>query len=276
MTNTANQEWVHLLRNVYTQGEEIKPRGKPCKEVRGFQTTIDMRFPVVSIAERKMGYKFMTAEAAWILSGDNRLDNIKKYSPFIWEFSDDGHFYNGAYGPMIVDQLTYVVDMLEQDPDTRQAILTIWRPNPRPSRDIPCTVSLQWFIRDGKLHCHDTMRSSDCWLGWVYDVFNMSMLSGMILLLLRDRAKRRHDMVFEQLELGDLVLTAGSAHIYEKNYEEVESILKGATYGGLTEKFVGEFDPYKFGNAAHLISHLQALSDRSPVKENSFLSELYS
>jgi thymidylate synthase len=270
MTNTANQEWKILLKSVLYHGQDIKPRGKPCKELRAFQTRIDMRFPVVSIAERKMGYKFMTAEAAWILSGDNRLENIKKYSPFIWEFSDDGHFYNGAYGPMIVDQLTYVVDMLEQDQDTRQAILTIWRPNPRPSRDIPCTVSLQWFIRDGKLHCHDTMRSSDCWLGWVYDVFNMSMLSGMILLLLRER-QRRSAVAHNTLELGDLVLTAGSAHIYEKNYAEVKDIVLNHT----TEKFEAEFHPYEFDNAAHLISHLQALSDRSPVPENSFLSELY-
>ncbi|MFN9301362.1 MAG: thymidylate synthase [Candidatus Kapaibacterium sp.] len=269
MTNNANQEWLRLLEDVLSNGERIRPRGKLCYELRGYQTKIDMRFPVVSVKYRKMGYKFMTAEAAWILSGDNRLENIKKYSPFIWEFSDDGHYYSGAYGPMIVDQLTYVVDMLEQDPDTRQAVLTIWRPNPRPSRDIPCTVSLQWFIRDGKLHCHDTMRSSDCWLGWVYDVFNMTMITGMILLLLRER-KRKSAVAYAPLELGDLVLTAGSAHIYDKNYNEVHQLLSGSR----ETKFDAEFMPYEFENASHLIAHLQALSDKNPVGRNLFLSEL--
>ena len=271
MTNSANSEWLKLLADIMVKGDEYAPRGMPVKEILCNTTVMDMRHPVVSLADRKMGYKFMTAEAAWILSGDNRIRNIEKYSKFIWQFSDDGEFYNGAYGPMIIDQLTYVCDMLEQDRDTRQAVITIWRPNPRPSRDIPCTTQLQFMIRDGKLHCFDTMRSSDAWLGWVYDVFNMSMLSGYIMLLLRDRAIRRGEEP-ELLELGNLYLTAGSHHIYDKHYEAAAGIIAKGDEQGYFE--YQPFEPYSFENAHELILHLQDLSEGIYDVKNQFMKEL--
>jgi thymidylate synthase len=43
---------------------------------------------------------------------------------------------------MIKQQLDYVVEALVKDNDSRQAVLTIWRPSPAPSKDIPCTVSI--------------------------------------------------------------------------------------------------------------------------------------
>ncbi len=269
-TGSANIEWENLLRNIIYFGESRSPRNILTKELLCNTTIIDMTRPVITFKQRKMGYKFMTAEAAWILSGDNRLSNINKYSPFIWEFSDDGAFYSGAYGPKIVDQLTYICDMLEQDRDTRQAVLTIWRENPRPSRDIPCTTTLQFMIRDGYLCCFDTMRSSDVWLGWVYDVFNMSMLSGYILLLLRDRAKRRGENA-KKIKLGNLYLTAGSQHLYNKNIDAAKKFIDTPQkpYFEYTP-----FDPYSFKNADELITHLQDLSAGKYGIKNNWLKEL--
>jgi len=282
MDNTgknANDEWLNLLGNIITYGEKRAPRDLPVTEILCNTTIMNMKKPVISIPGRKMGYKFMTAEAKWILSGDNRIRNINKYSPFIWEFSDDGEFYNGAYGPKIIDQLTYICDMLEQDLDTRQAVLTIWRENPRPSRDISCTTQLQFMIRDGKLHCMDTMRSSDAWLGWVYDVFNMSMLSGYIMLLLRDRASRRYKTEkefnenFKPLELGNLYLTAASHHIYDKDIDKVHDLISSDAREDAFE--YQEFTPYSFEDANELLLHLGDLSERNQIVKNDFLKELY-
>jgi thymidylate synthase len=175
-----------------------------------------MEWPVVTVKERELGYKFMAAEAAWILSGDNRVRSIRPYSKAISNFSDDGHFFHGAYGPMIRDQLHFVIDALNADKDTRQAVMTIWRPNPRPSKDIPCTVSVQFLIRDGLLHVVDTMRSSDLWLGWPYDIFNFSMLARYVICHLKQKP-----------ELGVIVLQAGSAHLYEQNWLPAQAIVGG-------------------------------------------------
>ena len=57
-------------------------------------------------------------------------------------------------------------------------IINIWRENPRSSKDIPCTLSLQFFLREASdqlwLHTIATMRSNDAWLGVPYDTFNFN------------------------------------------------------------------------------------------------------
>lgn len=209
MIKTATAAWILKLNEILDNGEKVSPRGKDCLELLNSSTVIDMNYPYVECPPRKLGHKFQHAEAAWILSGDNRVETIAPYASAIKEFSDDGIYFAGAYGPRFVDQCSYVVDSLTRDPQTRQAVLTIWRPSPRTSSDIPCTVSVQFFIRDNKLYCIDTMRSSDIWLGWPYDVFNFSMMSEYIRILLSKK--------YPQLQLGNLYLNAGSQHLYSHN-----------------------------------------------------------
>jgi thymidylate synthase len=213
---STNTQWIKALETVLETGKISAPRGMPIKELMAYQTCTSMEWPVVTVKERELGYKFMAAEAAWILSGDNRVRSIRPYSKAISNFSDDGHFFQGAYGPMIRDQLHFVIDALNADKDTRQAVMTIWRPNPRPSKDIPCTVSVQFLIRDGLLHVIDTMRSSDLWLGWPYDIFNFSMLARYVICHLKQKP-----------ELGLIMLQAGSAHLYEQNWLPAQSIVGG-------------------------------------------------
>jgi thymidylate synthase len=218
--DTADQVWLNLLDRINRTGEPHSPRGQATREILGHQTRVDMRFPIVTNPDRKMGYKFMAAEAAWILSGDDRVSTISPFSRAISKFSDNGETFFGAYGPKIIDQLAYIVKTLEHDPDSRQAVINIWRENPGKSKDIPCSISVQFLIRNNKLHCQYTMRSSDAWLGWVYDVFNFSMLSGVVLLGLGD--------IYPQLKLGTLTLTAGSQHLYDRDRDGYSAVLTGS------------------------------------------------
>jgi thymidylate synthase len=72
------------------------------------------------------------------------------------------------------------------------------------------------------LHCVQTMRSSDAWLGYPYDAFNATMLTLYIILLLRNREKKsRHN-----LSLGTHTLFAGSMHLYEKNWANAERFVE--------------------------------------------------
>lgn len=160
----------------------------------------------------------MIAESYWILTGDNRVSTISYYSKQIKEFSDDGLHFAGAYGPKVVAQFPFILDAFREDPQTRQAVINIWRESPRSSRDIPCTLSLQFVYRSNRLHCIATMRSSDIWLGWVYDVFNFSMISAYVLECL----KKINPMLFGSAKLGNLYLTAGSQHLYEDDFEKAK------------------------------------------------------
>ena len=232
----VNNTWVNTLRHLIKDGQLAAPRSMACRELLGFQTIVDMNMPVMSIAARKLSYKFMAAEAAWILSGDNRVSTIRKNAPKIVDYSDDGITFHGAYGPKVVDQISYVAKTLAKDRDSRQAVINIWRERPEDTLDVPCTVSLQFMIRNNRLHCFDTMRSSDIWLGWPYDVFNMSMISRYILLYLKSI-----DMsaVEDDIELGKLYLTAGSLHLYEKNVKKAFEII---TEPALQNKLIEPFD----------------------------------
>ena len=213
----ANLAWIKLLATLIREGQECAPRGKKIKEVLGYQSTVDMSRCIVAVPERQLGYKFMAAEAAWILSGDDRVATISPFARHISSFSDNGNTYFGAYGPKVLDQLPYVISALVNDLDTRQAVINIWRENPGPSKDIPCTLSAQFLIRGDKLHCIDTMRSSDAWLGWPYDVFNFSMLSYEICRRLKDQGV--------YVTPGTLYLTAGSQHLYEPQWKEARAII---------------------------------------------------
>lgn len=255
--NLTNSQWVEKLKDIINKGQISNPRGLKIKELINSSIYIDMNYPIISIPERKLGYKFMAREAWWILSGRNDVESIKDYSKAISNFSNDNYHFDGAYGPRVVDQIRYIVDSLAEDINTRQAVLTIWRANPRVSKDIPCTISIQWLIRDGYIYCIDNMRSSDIWLGVPYDIFNFTMLTGYIMLLLRERG-------INNLKLGNLYLNAGSQHLYENNWEKAKQLLNNYTELDNIHKF----EPYKFNSPNDLKKYLKALSELNINKLN--------
>jgi len=259
MANTTNMSWQNLLHVIMNSGQVTSPRGKKTKELLGMKSMIDMNQPVITIKERKLGYKFMAAEAAWIMSGDNRVSTIAPFSQHISNFSDDGILFFGAYGPRVRDQLGHVVQALLEDQDSRQAVITIWRPNPRKSKDIPCTISCQFMIRNGAIDCFMNMRSSDAWLGVPYDWFNFSMLSAGVALMLREKGL--------DVKLGALHFYAASQHLYEESWYKIDACLDAHILGDYAPIDLGYFNDYD-----HLVNHLWTLAHGHV--HNGFLKEL--
>lgn len=228
---TATEAWLQALNDIWNHGDRVEPRGMPTLEIQHRTVSTSMQFPVINFAPRKLSYQFMAAEAYWILSGDDRVSTIAPYNKHISQFSDNGETFDGAYGPKIVDQLEYIVNTLDQDEDTRQATLTIWRENPGPSKDIPCTVALDFKIRNGMINVHAFMRSSDVWLGLPYDLFNFSMIGARVCGLVNHRRRVRGE---PELTLGTLYLTAASSHMYKRNEEGILKCIQ--------ERFVHDTD----------------------------------
>lgn len=205
--------WLELLREVYCMGSHHSPRGINIKEVIGTQIHVtDLRNNIMVHPLRDLNYRFMVAEWLWIQAGRSDVNSIAKYNKNIANFSDNGSDFEGAYGPRLMRQWGWVIDALKKDPDTRQAVMTIFTPNPEPSKDIPCTLSLQVLERHGRLNGIVTMRSNDLWLGLPHDFFNFSQivngLAGEI-----------------GAEPGSMTLQAGSSHIYERDFLKVEALL---------------------------------------------------
>ncbi len=217
--------WIELLRTVLARGDSAGPRSMGTTEVLGSQSIWSMDDPVVKVDRRKLGYRYMAAEAAWILSGDNRVETIGEFSKLVGEFSDDGVRFFGAYGPKVVDQLSYVVATLREDPQSRRAVMNLWREQPSSrSKDVPCTLSLQFVVRGGALHCLSTMRSNDLWLGTPYDVFTFSQVAAGVLVELR---RAMGSVPLDSVIMpGLLIHTVGSLHLYDRNRVDAAAIVQ--------------------------------------------------
>jgi len=217
---TTDKRYADLMEKILMEGQPIKRRGMDSLEILGNSTTWNMQYPIISLKERRLNYQFMFAEALWILRGQKSLDEISPYCGRIQKFSDDGRYLSGAYGPPFIEQRRYVVDCLDADIMTRQAVMTFWRPSPRESKDIPCTLALQFIVTDmdggPQLNLIASMRSSDAFLGIPYDVFSFSMIAYHVLLSLK---------MTRPIHLGWLSIMAGSQHIYKSDLALVSNVL---------------------------------------------------
>ncbi len=268
----TTETWRRLLRDVLESGKPVEQnsagaafRGRTSYELISHRTVWPMSNSIVLCPARKPGFRYLAAEAAWILSGSNRLADIAPYAKHMVNFSDDGEFLAGAYGPPWRDQLPYVVQTLTRDRFSRQAVVTCWRPRPGASKDVPCTISLQHLIRDEPvptLHTVVMMRSNDVFFGTVYDVHTFSMISAYVALLLRDH--------LGPLTLGLLYLSAGSQHLYKLDREAAEAcaIRDDELFDG-----VKPIDLTDFSKPDELIQHLWVVARREGVTHGSYLKE---
>lgn len=221
-----------LYKKIIENGKECSPRNMRTKELTCFSFELENpRDRILLSKVRGINYSFMAAEFLWIATNRNDVKMISFYNKIISSFSDDGETFNGAYGKRLsspIDQFKEIVQILKDDKDSRKAVATIFNSNDlvHSSKDIPCTVMLNFQIRDNKLDLIVYMRSNDAWLGLPYDVFNFTCIQELIMLRLRVRHK--------DLKLGSYRHIAGSMHLYEPQLDNAlkvsnEIFLPGST-----------------------------------------------
>ena len=125
--------------------------------------------------------------------------------------------------------------MLKADPNTRQAVIHIKDASNEQTKDLPCTLTLQFLIRGGKLNLIANMRSNDIWLGFPYDAFSFTCLQMKMAMELG-------------VEVGFYIHMAGSMHLYKRNFvgdtEVKEKTKKPVVRKSAVE---GQCIPYKPG-----------------------------
>lgn len=186
--DSANRLFLGACRAVMTHGAPASPRGLATLELLGAHLVLtDPRNRLVDLPPgRVLNPAFAVAETVWILSGSDD-PWIFEYNRNLSRYADHG-VLQGAYGPRMrswhgrEDQLDRVRRLLTQDPDSRQAVIQLFDPERDRSgfRDVPCTLGYRFFLREGRLHMHTTMRSQDAWLGLPYDLFAATVLQELL------------------------------------------------------------------------------------------------
>lgn len=200
---------------VLSRGQRIAPTKGACLELQA--VTLELENPLARVSRSVTRGRLFSAlgELCWYLSGSNDTKQIAYYVPLYKEYDEDGVVF-GGYGPRLlaydgVNQIRYVIDTLTLNQDSRRAVIQLFDHSDVIQRhhDVPCTCTLQYLLRDGKLNAITYMRSNDLYLGLPHDVFAFTMLQEIIATSLR-------------VELGSYVHVVGSLHIYDENRADID------------------------------------------------------
>lgn len=199
------------------------PRGQETLEVRNVMIEHDDPSDVLLTGVgRKLSSKLAVAEALQLIGGFSDPKSLISIAPSYAAFADEGEFH-GAYGDRAGSYFEHVVRKLKDDPDTRQANVALWKNSLDlgidGKHDYPCTVYLNFAIRNDQLVMTTHMRSNDIWLGYPYDLFQFTALA-------------RSVAHYLGISCGPYVHYVDSLHLYERDRAAADSML--------TTSFVGE------------------------------------
>jgi thymidylate synthase len=183
-----------------------------------YKVDLNEGFPLLTT--KKMYWKSLLHEVLWYLSGENHIRNLRKHTK-IWDaWADEngnletayGYYWrhfpsakkneNGEWEVREVDQIQYVIDEIQRNPNSRRLVVTAWEPgNATTSKLPPCHYTFVFNVNDGKLNCHLTQRSGDIALGIPFNLAAYSLLTQVIAQQVG-------------LKLGEFAHTIIDAHIY--------------------------------------------------------------
>jgi len=197
------------LRTALIGAPIVSPRNQATKELLSvsFELT-NPRNRLIYHPKRKYNYAFNVAEMISYLSGINSVQYMDFWNSNYKNFSDNGVNFRGNYGERLKFYITELIEKLRSNPDTRQATLSIYNSEDmmRETKDAPCTLALDFKIRNKKLHMHVFMRSNDLIWGLMYDLPAFTMMQEILANTVG-------------VELGSYNHTAASLHVYEKHWQ---------------------------------------------------------
>lgn len=238
--------YLKLVEDVLNHGLDKKDRtGTGTRSLFGYQ----MRFPLSEgfplVTTKKIYYKAIVHELLWFIKGDTNIKYLVDNQVNIWndwpfetykksadyqgetikEFaekiknSDEFAKKHGDLGPVYgaqwrnfngVDQLAYIIDLIQNKPESRRMILSAW--NPAEISDMalpPCHTLIQFYVNNNQLSLQLYQRSGDIFLGIPFNIASYALLLSMVAQV-------------TNYEVGDFVHTIGDAHIYHNHFDQVK------------------------------------------------------
>jgi thymidylate synthase len=243
--------YLNALKDILETGEQRPDRtGVGTISKFGVQMRFDLQKGFPAVTTKKLAWKACVSELLWFIEGsgdENRLKEIlhgERYTDkkTIWSDNATAPYWTGkrlqrhagdlgrVYGvqwrkwraPLVrinkvvlqnCDQLLNLIDGLKKDPYGRRHIITAWNPGELELMALPpCHMMSQFYVSNGKLSCSMYQRSADMFLGVPFNIASYALFTHMIA-----RACG--------LEVGELIITLGDAHIYTNHVDQVKEQL---------------------------------------------------
>ncbi|BCW77910.1 thymidylate synthase (plasmid) [Arthrobacter sp. NicSoilB11] len=244
---------------VLEEGTAISPSRGDAQEVFGF--LLELKNPRARLSRSQTRQRVFSAlgELLWYLSGSDDVDHIGYYVDYYkgTGVSIEGHV-TGAYGPRLfafdhVNQLKNVIDTLRSNKDSRNAVIQLF--DHQDTENAPCTLALQFAVREDKLILMTSMRSNDVFLGLPHDIFAFTMLQEIV--------ARSIDA-----EIGSYFHSVGSLHLYGTNRKSAQSYMDEGWQDGAAMPAMPMGDPWSE------INNLLSLEEAIRVAERLDLTSL--
>ena len=216
------KQYLDLCRRVLEEGTEKHDRtGTGTISVFGHQMRFNLEEGFPLLTTKKLHLKSIIYELLWFLQGDTNVKYLQEHGVRIWnEWADE----NGELGPVYghqwrswpdynggtIDQISNVVDMIKNNPDSRRMIVSAWNVAEVDKMALPpCHSLFQFYVADGRLSLQLYQRSADIFLGVPFNIASYALLLQMMAQV-------------TGLKAGDFVHTLGDAHIYLNHLEQVK------------------------------------------------------
>ena len=216
------KQYLDLCRRVLEEGTEKHDRtGTGTISVFGHQIRFNLEEGFPLLTTKKLHLKSIIYELLWFLQGDTNVKYLQEHGVRIWnEWADE----NGELGPVYghqwrswpdynggpIDQISNVVDMIKNNPDSRRMIVSAWNVAEVDKMALPpCHSLFQFYVADGRLSLQLYQRSADIFLGVPFNIASYALLLQMMAQV-------------TGLKAGDFVHTLGDAHIYLNHLEQVK------------------------------------------------------
>lgn len=249
--NQADQTYLNALQHILDNGEDRPDRtGVGTRSVFGYQMRFDLSEGFPAITTKKLAWRAVVSELLWFIEGSGdefRLKEILHGDRYvdkktIWTDNAQADYWvkrrlqrhagdlGRVYGvqwrrwrkPLIRinkvvlanhDQLLELIDGIKQDPYSRRHIITAWNPGELELMALPpCHMMAQFYVNNGRLSCQMYQRSADMFLGVPFNIASYALFTHMIAQVCN-------------LDVGDLIITIGDAHIYNNHIEQVKEQL---------------------------------------------------
>ena len=191
------QQYLDVIRRVLDTGQRKNNRtGVDTLSTFNVNYQIDLREGFPLLTTKEISWKNIIVENLWFLSGDTRIDLLRKHGCKFWEpWADEDGLVPSAYGNFwrnypvhtdgeatFNDQIRYVINGLKQNPQSRRLVVSAWAPgNAQTSALPPChafwVMNVQQDANGEPMLClHLTQRSCDIALGLPYNIAGYAFL----------------------------------------------------------------------------------------------------